>query len=229
MTSEQNVSAPRRPRRRTQVILLGAVPAALATALLVGAPAVGDDAASAPVVAEVTSTPSKPVVVATADALAARADATTAATTVRTSTISYKTFCADPSNPVSTSNTTGKALLTMVNQERAKIGIRPLTWSTSLADAAGSWSRTMLSRDLKTSRLIDGLAHNPDRPGAENVAVVYSSAGYTASTAISKMHKNLVNSSGHCLNLMNPNFKYMGSGVARSSNNRTWYATENFR
>jgi uncharacterized protein YkwD len=154
---------------------------------------------------------------------------TTTATVVKTSSITYRQFCSNPSNPVSTSGTTGKSLLYMVNKERAKIGIRAMSWSSSMASTATSWSKTMLARDMKTSTLIDGLSHNPNRPGAENVAVVYRSTGYAASTAISKMHKNLVYSQGHCLNLMNPTYRYMGSGIAHSTNNRTWYATENFR
>jgi len=148
---------------------------------------------------------------------------------VKSSTTSYKRFCANPSNPVSASGSTGKALLHAVNKERAKLGIRALSWSSSMASTATSWSKKMAAKDAKTSKLIDGLAHNPNRPGAENVAVVYSSAGYSAGTAIKKMHKNLVYSQGHCLNLMNPKYSSMGSGVAKISGGKTWYATENFR
>lgn len=146
-----------------------------------------------------------------------------------TSSTSYKKFCANPSNPVSSSGSTGKALLTAVNKERAKLGIPALSWSSSMASTATSWSKSMVKADAKTSALIDGLAHNPNRPGAENVAVVYSSGGYSASTAIKLMHKNLVKSNGHCLNLMNPKYTSMGAGVAKSSDGKTWYATENFR
>ena len=148
--------------------------------------------------------------------------------TTKKSSTSYKQYCANP-NPVSASGSTGKALLTAVNAERAKLGIKPLKWNSNLASAATSWSKSMLAKDLKTSKLIDGLAHNPNRPGAENVAVVYSSGGYSASSAVNKMHKNLVYSQGHCLNLMNPNYSSMGAGIASSSDGNTWYATENFR
>ena len=59
--------------------------------------------------------------------------------------------------------------------------------------------------------------------------MVYSSGGYSAATAINKMHNNLVYSEGHCLNLMNPNYHSMGAGVASFGDGKTWYATENFR
>ena len=149
--------------------------------------------------------------------------------TVKKSTGSYKSFCANPSNPVSTSGSSGKALLAAVNKERAKLGIGALSWSSSMAGTATSWSKHMVAADEKTSKLIDGLAHNPNRPGAENVAVVYSSGGYSAATAVNKMHKNLVYSQGHCLNLMNPDYSSMGAGIASSDDGNTWYATENFR
>lgn len=139
-----------------------------------------------------------------------------------------KQYCANP-NPVKASGSTGKAFLSAVNKERAKLGIRPLKWSSSLASTATSWSKSMLKKDMKTGTLIDGLAHNPNRPGSENVAVVYSSAGYSGSTAVAKMHKNLVRSNGHCMNLMNPKHSTMGAGVASSSDGNTWYATQNFR
>jgi|GEM_PF-1313051 len=144
------------------------------------------------------------------------------------STKTVKQYCASP-NPVTASCGTGKAFLGAINKERAKLGIKPLKWSSSLASTATSWSKKMLKKDLKTKKLIDGLAHNPNRPGAENVAVVYSSAGYSSGTAVSRMHRNLVNSNGHCLNLMNPKYSTMGAGVAKSSNGKTWYATQNFR
>lgn len=150
-------------------------------------------------------------------------------TTTKKSGKTYKQFCANPSNPVSSSGSTGKALLAAVNKERAKLGIKAMSWSSSMASTATKWSQHMVTADAKTAKLIDGLKHNPNRPGAENVAVVYSSGGYSAATAIKKMHKNLVYSQGHCLNLMNPTYSSMGAGVASSDDGNTWYATENFR
>ena len=218
MIEEQGALETRRNRRPIPVILLGLAPAALATILFVGTPG---SAAPAPG-AGATEVITREATLSAGAATAVRENA------LRTA-ISYRTFCANPSNPVSTSGTTGKALLSTVNRERAKLGLRQLTWSSTMASTAVSWSRTMLSRDLRTTKLIDGLAHNPNRPGAENVAVIYRSTGYVASSAITKLHGNLVRSEGHCRNLMNPNFKTMGSGIARSSSSRTWYATENFR
>jgi len=267
MTEEQDVLDPRRPRRRTPLILLGLIPAGFAATMLVAglpytepaAAAAGPAAGTTVVANRVPITPGliapltafdakagvqkiivtvpKPKVVAPVVIPAAKQTSVAprnavvkkTAKTSSSSGKSYKSFCANPSNPVSTSGSTGKALLSTVNRERAKLGLRQLTWSSSMASTATSWSKKMLAKDLKTSKLIDGLAHNPNRPGSENVAVIYSSRGYSGGAAVSKLHKNLVYSSGHCLNLMNPNHKSMGAGVAHSSNGKVWYATENFR
>jgi len=277
MTEQQDVLDPRRPRRRrTPIILLGALPVAIAATLLVAGPHYVDpvsastDASGTGKVAaartlvtpgvvapasavNVAAVPQITVTVPKVEAPAAKVakvpakstatkttvkkttvkkttvKKTTAKKTVKKSTKTYKQYCANP-NPVSASGSTGKALLTAVNKERAKLGIKPLKWSSSMASVATSWSKTMVKNDAKTaSTLLDGLAHNPNRPGAENVAAVYSSGGYSAATAVKKMHANLVRSNGHCLNLMNPAYSSMGAGVAHSSDNTTWYATENFR
>lgn len=276
MSEQQVVLDPRRPRRRrTPVILLGMLPAAIAATILIAGSQYADPTftatdASGNGKTSVTTVKETPAVVAPAavqagvvvpqitvtvpevKAPAAKAVTVKApakkATVKKTSTVkkstatktvkkttkkstkkstkTYQQYCSNP-NPVSASGSTGKALLSAVNAERAKLGIKPLRWSSSLASTATSWSKSMLKKDLKTSKLIDGLAHNPNRPGAENVAVVYSSAGYSAGAAVKKMHKNLVRSYGHCTNLMNPKHSTMGAGIAGDGN--TWYATENFR
>lgn len=274
MTETQDVLDQRRPRRRrTPVILLGTLPAIIAsTILLTEGRMAGAEEASAPVnsaaaaVVE-TATTKTPGVVApsaivdtsldvqqikvtyppkpkpkpvttvttkrtttTSTSTSTKTTSTTKTTTAKktSTTTSYKSYCASPKKPVY-AGSSAKSLLAATNKERAHIGARSLSWSSSLASAAQKWSNTMLAKDLKTDKLIDGLSHNPNRPGAENVAVVYNSAGYSASNAISRMHRNWVYSYGHCLNLMNPAYSTMGAGVAHSSDGTTWYATENFR
>lgn len=149
-------------------------------------------------------------------------------TTTKTASISFTSYCNSPSASYTTSGSSAKILLTLANKERARIGIGPMSWSTSLASAAQSWSNHMVAVDAKTTTLIDGLSHNPNRPGAENVAVVYSSLGYSAQSALNKMHSNYMHSTGHCKNLLNPAYHHMGAGVAHSADEKTWYTTENF-
>ncbi|WP_296666388.1 CAP domain-containing protein [Demequina sp.] len=129
------------------------------------------------------------------------------------------TYCANPDRPYGASSAQG--LLTAANRERARLGIGALTWSSSLASAAAGWSSTMASTGQ--------MSHNPSAPGAENVAYVSSSGGYSRATAVGIMHANWMRSSGHCRNIMNPSYTQMGAGVASNGNGTSWYATENFR
>ncbi|MDN4475501.1 CAP domain-containing protein [Demequina sp. SYSU T00192] len=142
-------------------------------------------------------------------------------------TVSFTSYCANPQAPSSASSVSG--LLAATNAERAKLGIAPLTWASDLASAATSWSQQMAAQDSGTSALADALTHNPGRPGAENVGVVYRSTGLAESSAMGKLHVNWVYSPGHCANLMNPAYTQMGAGAAVTEDGTTWYATENFR
>jgi len=139
----------------------------------------------------------------------------------------FTEYCASVSQPYSASSVQG--LLTAANQERARLGIARLSWSSSLASAATAWSQQMAANDSATGTVADALAHNPHRPGAENVAMVYSSTGYSQGTAIAKFHVNWMYSAGHCQNIMNPAYTQMGAGVALTDDGTTWYGTQNFR
>jgi uncharacterized protein YkwD len=142
---------------------------------------------------------------------------------------SYTSYCAAPATPYSASSNDIKALLTAANKERARIGAGSLSWSSSLASAAQSWSSSMASKDDKTDAPYDALAHNPNRPGGENVAVSYSDAGMSKSRAMGKAHSRWMYSNGHCLNIMNPSYSSMGAGTAQTADGTTWYTTANFR
>ncbi|WP_062304696.1 CAP domain-containing protein [Demequina subtropica] len=148
-------------------------------------------------------------------------------TSKKSTKVDFTAYCANPQAPSGASSVSG--LLAAANAERAKAGIAPLTWSGSLASAAQSWSRSMAASDSKTDAPADALAHNPSRPGAENVGVAYRSTGMSESTAMNKLHVNWVYSSGHCANLMNPAYTQMGAGAAVTDDGTTWYATQNFR
>ncbi|WP_062387665.1 CAP domain-containing protein [Demequina iriomotensis] len=142
-------------------------------------------------------------------------------------TVDFAAYCANPQAPSGASSVSG--LLSAANAERAKAGIAPLIWSSALASAATSWSQSMAAKDSSTEALADALAHNPSRPGAENVGVTYRSTGISESAAMNKLHVNWVYSYGHCTNLMNPAYTQFGAGSAVTSDGTTWYATENFR
>ncbi|WP_062213320.1 CAP domain-containing protein [Demequina oxidasica] len=146
----------------------------------------------------------------------------------KTASVNFTAYCANPKAPYTASGGP-QALLAAANKERARLGIGKLSWSSSLASAATAWSKAMATKDSKTDAPYDALAHNPNRPGAENVAVAYSSNGMGEGSAIARAHKNWMYSNGHCLNLMNPSYSTMGAGTAKTSDGTTWYTTQNFR
>jgi uncharacterized protein YkwD len=142
--------------------------------------------------------------------------------------VSASSYCANPKSPYAASGGP-KALLAAANKERARLGMKKLTWSSSLSSAATKWSKNLAAQDSKTKAPADKLSHNPNRPGAENVAVSYVSTGLNQGGAISRAHKNWMYSSGHCKNIMNPKYSTMGAGAAATKDGTTWYTTENFR
>lgn len=139
---------------------------------------------------------------------------------------SADSYCSAPSSPYSAGGS-AKGLLTAANKERARIGARALSWSGSLASAATSWSQSMASRD--TAGNGSALAHNPQRPGAENVAVSGSSGGMSVATAVARAHHGWMYSYGHCVNVMNPAYSSMGAGTASTADGTVVYTTANYR
>ncbi len=149
-------------------------------------------------------------------------------TTKKPSGTTFQQYCSSPKGPYGASGG-AKALMAAANKERARIGIAPLTWSSSLASAATSWSQSMATKDGKTDATMDALAHNPNRPGAENVAVSSSTGGVSESAAHNRAHSGWMYSHGHCLNLMNPAYTQMGAGSAATPDGTTRYTTANYR
>lgn len=259
MTEPQDVLEHTRPRRRhAPALLLGGLPVAIASTALVGAftyapgPPVPAPVPSSPAVAEAPTFRATVAAIAAPDVEVDLADSTpritvkvppppepaapaasngrrtsSGGTTQASSSRGFAAYCASPSSPAVATSVEG--LLGAANAERARLGYAPLSWSGSLASAATAWSQHLAAADEQTSEIADQLAHNPHRPGAENVAMVYRSTGYARSTAIAKMHVNWMYSPGHCANIMNPAYTQMGAGAASTSDGTTWYATENFR
>ncbi|WP_084128900.1 CAP domain-containing protein [Demequina sp. NBRC 110055] len=151
-----------------------------------------------------------------------------AATESKPAGTSFEQYCSSPKDPYSASGG-AQALMAAANQERARIGIAPLSWSGSLASAATEWSKSMAAKDAATDATMDALAHNPNRPGAENVAVSNSSGGVSESAAHNRAHSGWMYSNGHCLNLMNPAYTQMGAGSAATPDGTTRYTTANYR
>lgn len=211
-------------------VVLPPVPAAVTTP--VRATPVRATAATHQATAKQTS-PQK----SSADKTTAKKTTTTKSTAKKTTTkkspkkaetVSFAAYCAS-AKATTLASGGPKALLAAANKERAHLGYSKLSWSSSLASAATKWSKTLAAADSKTKEPADKLSHNPNRPGAENVAVSYASTGLSQSNAIARAHKNWMPSNGHCKNIMNPAYSTMGAGTGQTTDGTTWYTTQNFR
>lgn len=114
------------------------------------------------------------------------------------------------------------SLLSAVNAERSRWGLGSLTWNSSLAASAQSWSEAQASAG--------GLSHgDAPSPGGQNVASRYSSVGQAESSAVAWAHSAWMASPGHCKNILRASWQSMGAGAASVDGGLTWYLTENFQ
>jgi len=115
-------------------------------------------------------------------------------------------------------------MLTLINQERAKVGAAPLKLEQNLNVAAEEHSEWMLRRDIfshtgasgssPTQRMTKaGFELSGSWRTAENIAVQSErgSSGIRDDTA--DLHTSLMNSPGHRANILNPDLKYIGIGI----------------
>lgn len=122
-------------------------------------------------------------------------------------------------NPVKKNSTTQAALaeqvLTLVNQERAKVGAPPLAFDQQATDAAKVHSEDMRIRNYFNHVSPEGFA-----PADRLIAV--KASGYTSTgenialgqTSAAQVMQDWMNSAGHRANILNPEFTHLGVGVA---------------
>jgi hypothetical protein len=115
-------------------------------------------------------------------------------------------------------------LLELINAERAKAGVQPLAFDNDLSEAAEGHSRWMLAADVfshtgsggssSTQRMkAAGYVLNGSWATGENIAWATTRAPTGYQDEVKLLHTNLMNSSGHRANLLNPNFREVGLGV----------------
>ncbi len=107
-------------------------------------------------------------------------------------------------------------MLDMVNQERTKAGLKPLTWDADLANVA-----QVKAKDMSDNNYFD---HNSPTYGSpfemmKKFGISYRAAGenLAGSSSVERAHVGLMNSEGHRKNILNPNFTHMGIGVEKST------------
>ena len=119
-------------------------------------------------------------------------------------------------------------VLELVNAERAKHGLKPLSWDNALANVARAHSQDMANRGFFSH-------NNPDGKTPFNriqaAGISYRSAGENIAAG-QKTPQEVVNawmnSEGHRANILNNNYTKLGVGYVSSSSGYKTYWTQNF-
>lgn len=102
---------------------------------------------------------------------------------------------------------------TLVNQERAAVGVRALEPNLELGWKAQLWSEHMAKTGvLEHSDLRQGIV-SPFRLLGENVGV---------GPSIKEVHRAFMQSAGHKRNIIDSRYQYFGVGVAHDASGRVW-------
>lgn len=106
-------------------------------------------------------------------------------------------------------------MLELVNAERAKAGVKPLTWDANIAKVAYVKAKDMVDNNY--------FSHTSPTYGSpfdmmKNFGIQYRSAGENLAgySSVEGAHSGLMNSDGHRKNILNPNFTHIGIGVEKS-------------
>jgi uncharacterized protein YkwD len=111
-------------------------------------------------------------------------------------------------------------ILSLLNRERTRYGLRPLQRSRCSTSWAERWSSTMASSQrLHHQSMRSMLRECGARRAAENIAYGNVSA--------EEMMKKWMSSRGHRANILDPKLGYVGVGAARSGDGN-WYAVQDF-
>ena len=136
-------------------------------------------------------------------------------------------------------------MLALVNAERAKVGVDPLTFDDNLNAAAENHSSWMLENDIFNHIGVDGTEPEERVVDAgyvlEGTSAVGENIGWQStrgepglSDDIEQVHESLMNSPSHRAAILNPLFTEIGIGIEDGdffSNGRDWDAvmvTQNF-
>lgn len=103
-------------------------------------------------------------------------------------------------------------MLEMINRERGKAGLKPLTADPELTEVARKHSRDMFERGYFSHITPEG--HSPfDRMRAANVHFLTAGENLAIAPTLPIAHTGLMNSPGHRANILRPTFGRVGIGI----------------
>lgn len=118
-------------------------------------------------------------------------------------------------------------MLTLVNNEREKVGLKALKMDTKIRTVAREKSKDMYNRSYFSHVDPDGhdAGWRMDKAG-----IVYTIAGENLAFApdVQTAHTGLMNSEGHRKNILEPRFTRIGIGIINGGENNEMMFTQNF-
>lgn len=118
-------------------------------------------------------------------------------------------------------------MLELVNQERAKEGLRPLRADPEAAEVARAHSRDMFARGYFSHVTPEG--SDPfDRMRRGGVRFLLAGENLALAPTLELAHRGLMNSPGHRANILRPGFGRVGIGIL-DGGRRGLMVTQNFR
>ena len=133
----------------------------------------------------------------------------------------------DPEPDPYTVDSAGEArMLELVNQERQKAGVPPLTLYKELRKVA-----RLKSEDMLVNNYFDHYSEQYGSPFdmMRDFGIQYWSAGENIAKAssVDRAHNSLMNSTGHRNNILNPKYDHVGIGIIKSSEG-AYFVTQMF-
>jgi uncharacterized YkwD family protein len=103
-------------------------------------------------------------------------------------------------------------MLDLINQERAKAGVKPLTMDNELVKIA-----RLKAQDMIDKKYFDHTSPTYGDPFKmmKTFGITYGYAGenLAGNQTVENAHVSLMNSPGHRKNILNPNYTYIGIGI----------------
>lgn len=103
-------------------------------------------------------------------------------------------------------------MLTLVNQERAESGLKPLVMDAALTELAREHSADMLARGYFSHYSPEGKSAF-DRLRANRISFLVAGENLAFSRTVQLAHTGLMNSPGHRANILRPQFGRVGIGI----------------
>jgi len=103
-------------------------------------------------------------------------------------------------------------MLALVNQERIKVGRKPLVWDEKIAETARKHSRDMFERGYFSHQNLDGLSPF-DRMERDGIDFQAAGENIAYAATVDLAHGGLMRSPGHRANILEEDFGKVGIGV----------------